>query len=222
LGLLLGLLALNQAGAAGPPGAARALRKEPAYKATPTYGLLLLGRTAETAVWVVRDHDTLYVDRNANGDLTERGEAFLPAREDGSVTFRVERLWVPGVPRQHTNLEVTVQLPSKKRRRRESWTVRLDVEGRYQQRGNLTPAQAPGRAPVLHFGGPLRFASLTGPRLIRGQTGEVAVMLEPSPAGHAQAAVNGESIPRGVHPVADVTFPGARAVSVRVPLTNRC
>jgi hypothetical protein len=222
LGLLLGVLAASQPGAAGPPGADRAPRKEPAYKARPTYGLLLLGRKAETRVWVVRDHDTLYVDRNADGDLTERGEAFLPAREDGGLTYRVDRLCVPGAPRQHTNLEVTVQLPSKKRRRRESWTIRLDVEGRYQQWGTLAPAETPGRAPVLHFGGPLRFASLTGPKLLRGEPGEVAVMLEPSGAGHAQAAVNVESIPRGVHPVADVTFPGARAESLRVRLTKRC
>jgi len=49
--------------------------KEPRYQtATPEYCLLVFGPEATTRVWVVRDGDTLYVDRNGNGDLTEPGE----------------------------------------------------------------------------------------------------------------------------------------------------
>jgi hypothetical protein len=36
--------------------------------------LLVFGPQAKTRVWLVRDGDTLYVDRNGNGDLTEAGE----------------------------------------------------------------------------------------------------------------------------------------------------
>ena len=32
---------------------------------------------AQTRVWIVQDGDTLYVDRNGNGDLTEPGEVTL-------------------------------------------------------------------------------------------------------------------------------------------------
>jgi hypothetical protein len=53
----------------------RSIAKEPRYKTkTPEYCLLLFGPEAKTRVWLVRDGDTLYVDRNGNGDLTEPGE----------------------------------------------------------------------------------------------------------------------------------------------------
>lgn len=40
----------------------------------PAYCLLVFGPQAATRVWLVRDGDVLYVDRNGNGDLTEPGE----------------------------------------------------------------------------------------------------------------------------------------------------
>jgi hypothetical protein len=52
----------------------RSLVKEPGYKSTPKYCLLVFGPEARTRVWLVHDGDTLYVDRNGNGDLTEVGE----------------------------------------------------------------------------------------------------------------------------------------------------
>jgi hypothetical protein len=52
----------------------RTLAKEPVYKSAPRYCLLVFGPEARTRVWLVQDGDTLYVDRNGNGDLTEVGE----------------------------------------------------------------------------------------------------------------------------------------------------
>jgi hypothetical protein len=52
----------------------RTLVKEPAYKTRPKYCLLVFGPEARTRVWLVQDGDTLFVDRNGNGDLTEAGE----------------------------------------------------------------------------------------------------------------------------------------------------
>jgi hypothetical protein len=53
----------------------RPIAKEPRYQTgTPEYCLLVFGPEAKTRVWLVRDGDTLYVDRNGNGDLTEPGE----------------------------------------------------------------------------------------------------------------------------------------------------
>jgi hypothetical protein len=52
----------------------RSIAKEPLYRTkTPEYCLLVFGPEAKTRVWLVRDGDTLYVDRNGNGDLTEPG-----------------------------------------------------------------------------------------------------------------------------------------------------
>ncbi len=52
----------------------RTIHKEPAYRTKPRYALLVLGAKAETRMWLVIDGKTLYVDRNGNGDLTEKGE----------------------------------------------------------------------------------------------------------------------------------------------------
>jgi hypothetical protein len=53
----------------------RTIAREPVYQSkTPRYCLLVFGPEAKTRVWLVQDGDTLYVDRNGNGDLTEPGE----------------------------------------------------------------------------------------------------------------------------------------------------
>src|SRR4029077_8172793 len=53
----------------------RKIAKEPAYETkTPKYCLLVFGLDAKTRVWLVQDGDTLYVDRNGNGDLTGDGK----------------------------------------------------------------------------------------------------------------------------------------------------
>ena len=54
----------------------RTIKKEPRYDGTPSYCLLVFGPQAKERVWLVLDGDTLYVDRNGNGDLTEPGERF--------------------------------------------------------------------------------------------------------------------------------------------------
>ena len=60
---------------AGPPKIDRTPSKEPAYRSkAPKYGLLVFGPEGKDRVWLVLDGDTLYVDRNGNGDLTEAGE----------------------------------------------------------------------------------------------------------------------------------------------------
>ena len=52
----------------------RKISKEPAYQSKPKYCLLVFGPEAKTRVWLVIDGDTLYVDRNGTGDLTEPGK----------------------------------------------------------------------------------------------------------------------------------------------------
>lgn len=49
----------------------RIIVKEPKYKTQPYYVLLVIGPEAKKRVWLVVDGETLYVDRNGNGDLTE-------------------------------------------------------------------------------------------------------------------------------------------------------
>ena len=87
----------------------RTVRKEPAYQsANPTYCLLTFGPEAKDRVWLVRDGDALFVDRNGNGDLTDPGER-VPSTtrkgyEEWGPRFEVPTLTVGG--RTHANLAV--------------------------------------------------------------------------------------------------------------------
>jgi len=66
---------LGSAAAADLTKVPRRIAKEPAYAAkAPRYCLLAFGPEAEARVWLVLDGDTLYIDRNGNGDLTEADE----------------------------------------------------------------------------------------------------------------------------------------------------
>lgn len=60
----------------------RRIGKEPAYESKPRYCLLVFGPHAKTRVWLVQDGHNLYVDRNANGDLTDGGEK-IAAQKSG-------------------------------------------------------------------------------------------------------------------------------------------
>jgi hypothetical protein len=70
----------------------RTIVKEPTYKSKPKYCLLVFGPETKTRVWLVQDGDTLYVDRNGNGDLTELGKqvtAEMQKGEEDGYTFKV-------------------------------------------------------------------------------------------------------------------------------------
>ena len=57
----------------------RPLIKEPAYQSTPKYGVIALGTSGEVKVWMVEDGRRLFVDKNANGDLTDDGPPIEPS-----------------------------------------------------------------------------------------------------------------------------------------------
>jgi hypothetical protein len=52
----------------------RTIKKQPAYRGTPRYALLVFGPKAEHHAWLVVDSASAYVDRNGDGDLTGSGE----------------------------------------------------------------------------------------------------------------------------------------------------
>src|SRR5262245_9490132 len=54
----------------------RTIGREPEYKNHARYALFVFGPEAAGRVWLALDGDVLYVDRNANGDLTDEDERF--------------------------------------------------------------------------------------------------------------------------------------------------
>jgi hypothetical protein len=87
----------------------RTIRKEPAYVGKPRYCLLVFGPEARDRVWLVQDRDTLYVDRNGNGDLTEAGKKVSAQKYDGqqenSYWFQAGDLHIGG--KVHKGLSVS-------------------------------------------------------------------------------------------------------------------
>src|SRR5262245_53850916 len=153
----------------------RNIKKEPAYKGKPRYCLLVFGPEARHSVWLVLDGDTLYVDRNGNGDLTEEREkekapAFKgsdhPAHEQ-ERTVKVGDLAVGGLT--HKDLQVTQLVYRKKVPPKtadaKTWQDYLDsIRKKVPDRVTFTVSirLAPGiypafagekAAPVLHFAG---------------------------------------------------------------------
>jgi hypothetical protein len=87
----------------------RTIKKEPKYAGHPRYCLLVFGPEAKHRVWIVQDGNTLYVDRNGNGDLTEAGEKVIAKKglrgdREGEFAFEVGELKVGG--KTHKGLEI--------------------------------------------------------------------------------------------------------------------
>ena len=221
----------------------RRIVKEPAYKTkSPRYALLVFGPEARDRVWIVKDGDTLYVDRNGNGDLTDPGEK-VAANEGGSAedgySFEVDELNVGG--KKHTYLYVGVA--ATKRPNAEAVKISLAVaaphlkaEGRVNVHagpidlgGPLVMAAKAAEAPIVHFGGPLAVTFGSNlPALRCGRTTECTLVVGTPGLGSGTFATIGYDgvIPESVHPTVEVTYPPAKAGSTPVKqlyeLKNRC
>jgi hypothetical protein len=159
----------------------RTIKKEPVYRSkSPKYGLLVFGPKAESRVWLVLDlagepadpdgsKNTLYVDRNGDGDLTAADETvacsmkthglvssfsrepdvtFSPHFEAGDIPIRDGTAG-------HTGLTIDVGAYIQRHR---PVSVSVKANGTDDQFAGgplLAFADRPQEAPVIHFAGPL-------------------------------------------------------------------
>lgn len=144
------------------------LLKEPTYQATPKYNLLAFGDTAGVKVWMVEDGKRLFVDKNANGDLTIDGAPIQPSnvRKVGADGWDHNYLLdaiTPSDGSRHTNFDL----------RRWNYSDPQDSSGLSLSVDDRLPMYAgwfgtfwstrPETAPVVHFGSPFT------PRLLRSK-----------------------------------------------------
>jgi hypothetical protein len=207
----------------------RALRSEPAYRGGARYCLLVFGPQAASRVWLVLDgENTLYVDRNANGNLTDSGERvdFDPPRHVGSrmMTLEVDAgalADLPGVP-EGLRLRLLL-LEGGERVSTYLGEVEQQIAGKKEI---LQFAASAARAPFLHFNGPLKFRISPASRLARGEPrSEFAVNLVTLGSGAGATVCQGEgAVIAGAHPLAEITFlqGAARGKALRVELDMRC
>src|SRR5262245_2244587 len=85
----------------------RTIQKQPAYQGKPQYCLLVFGPEAKTRVWLVRDGEILYVDRNRNGDLTAKGNAVTGTHKPNLSEFVINELHVADTKPTHGRVVVT-------------------------------------------------------------------------------------------------------------------
>jgi hypothetical protein len=137
-----------------PPKIARKIVEKPAFKqATQQYVLLLLGQKPHREIWIVRDGDDYYIDRNGNGDLTEPGEKITPPKAQ-SGTFNLVDFGKIVDAHDTSHGPLTMNLPATGSP--SLGTVNLEVAKKFRQRVAIFPvATTPETAPVFHFDGPL-------------------------------------------------------------------
>jgi hypothetical protein len=227
---------------------ARPLVKEPKYKSKkPCYALLLFGPEAKLAVWAVLDGETLYIDRNGNGDLTDDGERFATeadckgveiADPDGKTRYVIDLV----------QTDNTIYTPSARRDRAAKGVppemmVNVTVKGtvEYKQYCDLQQLRDdPKKAMLAHFHGPLTAGVSTINWKVPERTvlragdrpTELRVVIGTMSEKHGCWVVvrtcAGEecAFPDGVRPVAEVVFPSAdpkaQAIKKRYTLDKFC
>jgi hypothetical protein len=207
----------------------RRIAKEPVYQSgSPKYCLLVFGAEAKTRVWLVLDGDTLYVDRNANGDLTEENEQI---KRNGRE-FEAGEIAEPGGKAKYAHVRLR-QLDRPEKELAGLCIVSVEVTDRYLQYGSVRFADRPQDAPRLHFDGPLTMG-LRDPdkqTLARGDAGSQinAWIGTPDPGkgkGPAVMLDHSKGVPSDIHPVVSIEFPNkdpnGRPIKITAGLTQRC
>ncbi len=206
----------------------RTLAREPVYQSKPEYCLLVIGGQAQVArsrFWVVLDGETLYVDRNANGDLTEAGESALGRRENGAIRFEIPDLTEPDGKTKHTCLHVLrsemgfAYIRVRVENGRSWWAGFDDLE-------RLKFGDRPGDAPIVHFNGPRTFGLFRPKTLYRGPQ-DVVIRLNrlsigtPGLGKGTFAALDVNQIPEPKRVQAEIEFPSSKEGGEPIKLTDR-
>jgi hypothetical protein len=212
----------------------RKIVKEPTYKTkSPKYALLVFGPEAKLRVWIVTDGETVYVDRNGDGDLTDLKERFAKRDECRNIEL--------ADPDGETHYVIT-SIGEYEDSGRQHLMVNVDVKGThpYQQYCDAKLAARPGDAPISHFHGPLimgvRTINWKLPPELALHTGDIPADLNAT-LGTMDAErgcwvvvrsepADGFSPGKDVHPAVEVEFPAKAAdgptIKKRYLLEKRC
>jgi hypothetical protein len=222
----------------------RTIRKQPEYKGKPAYALLLFGREAKVRVWVVLDGETLYVDRNGDGDLTGKDERFtlnFPNRNKNlPVSLSNCNIEIRDPDKQTRYLITAIGLFPEGNKPNPERTLDAHVEIKsprvsYRQYCGALMKNIPDKASLAHYHGPL----MIEPRTIYWKlTPELSRLPSGDPASEIQAVVGtmdaergcwvvvrSEDLPKDLHPVVEVAYPISKTgepVKQRYQLKERC
>jgi hypothetical protein len=234
--LLAVLLIVSAASAADRPKIDRTISKEPKYAGKPAYALLVFGPDAKHRVWLVRDGDTLHVDKNGNGDLTDASEAIKKTapkkgrEDDPSAVFDIgditaggkthKALFVYASPlSEYANGDAgklpAVKAALEKDKNTQVFSVRCEVDtpgvkgGGTAGRLDMSAGWLDLNAPVVHFGGPLEISFFGEvPKMRVGRGSEFVLVVGTPGVGPGTFAMLGyeDCIPKDAYPKAEITF----------------
>jgi hypothetical protein len=198
---------------------------------------LVFGPEAKTRIWLVRDNDVLYVDRNGNGDITEAGERIEHSVGADPYFSAGDIIELDGKTK-HRNL--VVQFHDS-----DGWTLLfITVQGRIQQMASLGQrclqfADRAEDAPIVHFNGPLTLNLVEHPTCeSRDEAFQVEIGTPGLGKGSFAAIETFDTrtwlhlcsdrrtvIPKDIHPWAEIESPnrqpGGKPIKAKIALDRR-
>ena len=210
----------------------RTIIKEPTYQFTPKYSLITLGNSGEMKVWMVEDGKRLFVDKNANGDLTDDGPPIEPSnvRDIGGNRWDFEYLLDAIAPTNGSRHTSFVLRRWNYNDKEDSYGLSLSVDGQMPMyAGWFGTFWSTNReqAPVIHFGGPFTPKVLRRKEFTLGERQQRLSLCFVNP-GSGEGAVSRLSIdalPRFVVPELTIEWPtdgGGAPLRTSYELTQRC
>lgn len=205
----------------------------------PQLGLLLFGAHADKRVWVLLDksdakaeaYDVLYLDKDADGDLTEDGERLEcepVAKKSAPARIFVLPEWKdPGTGAVHTDLSFT--WTKKRFSYRMKWRGQKLTMGMYgpdgDSYGQLGTSAATAPVAVPGWDRPFEFERWYGGELARGAETEFKVFIGNRGSGTGLfSCVDDKFLPASEHPIATLCYETASGErrEVATPLLKRC
>jgi len=213
-------------------GIERTIVKEPQYVSRPRYALLVMGTKAESKLWMVEDGKTLYLDLNANGDLTDDGPPLVPSEIEklNGNSFQFAYLAAsikPSSGGEHTSFRLARWNYGDPK---DSYGLAISLNGQtpmYAGWFSTFWSDTPQGVPIVHFGGPLQPKLLRFKELTLG-TAPTRLSIDFMNPGRGEGAVSRLSInalPPELVPVVTIDWPvaeGAPAISKSHALQQRC
>jgi hypothetical protein len=218
--LMLGLVAC--AVASQPADIQRQPPKLPGIVASePLYGLFVFGTNSSHPVWAVFDksakdqahYDILYLDMDADGDLTASGERFVSntkaVGKDATITFPFPQFKEPGSAREHKDFTITWR-PTRvsasikwlgDKKMNAGYGPQTDKYGKF--------ATSPDKAPVYVLGHelPFQFQHWMSGKFTRGQNNDFKVFMGNLGEGQgAFCAVDQEFLPKNDYVIATLIY----------------
>ncbi len=218
----------------------RTIVKEPSKLSQPRYCLMVFGPRAEVRIWMIKDGERLYVDRNANGDLTEPDESFAPTERrefrtivDGKPAPYRQLKYVVGdlTPahgaRKHTRLEITQYQTGDAS---PDVVLSVFVDGSIKEYAGWSPLfhESRERAGIVHFGGPMSAQPIRYRSISRSAASPELHLRFGTPGLERTtfASLAYEAVPESTHPSAEIEWPradpNAPPIKTTVILSGRC